>query len=269
MTTSHHTEEEPAEIVAPVWWAPAPQLPALIDEDAQIVDASDEEEASGDMVALTRAMGRRAEGNAVLRKEIGRRLVTARCINGFDQTEGAARLGYRNSTQLSLAEQGKRLPPHEILIRASVAYGVSMDFLFGLSDEPERDPKAAVRHAAMRRVELLLRQNTMAVAETLIESTRSNVADAMQVAGFLSCAAEACDAIASFVGIHRRWFADARGGARLVRTGTELEEAVSQVRRFVERSERLHADAMARARARSVADAQLQPSTAEQSEAAE
>lgn len=182
----------------------------------------------------------RAEGNAVLRKEIGRRLVEARNINGWDQTEAATKLGYRNSTQLSLAEQGKRLPPHEILIRASVVYGVSMDFIFSMSDEPERDPKAAERNAAMRHVQDLITQTTNQQIAMLMQYLAHGVPSIRTAQRLLAVAQTLADEVQRTQQINGKVFSDKlKNGAKLVSAADETARACADAAEMLTRHERL------------------------------
>jgi transcriptional regulator with XRE-family HTH domain len=62
-------------------------------------------------------------------------LIAARVVLGLSGVEAAKRFGFSSSTQLPLIESGQRKTPNdcEFLRLASIAYGVSTDFLLGLS----------------------------------------------------------------------------------------------------------------------------------------
>jgi transcriptional regulator with XRE-family HTH domain len=79
-----------------------------------------------------------------------RRFIAARKLSGLDQQQAAARLGYRNSSQLSKIESGQSGAAVYVIQRAAIAYGVSMEFLTGLSDYPERDAATGEQLAIMR-----------------------------------------------------------------------------------------------------------------------
>ncbi|MDB5957522.1 MAG: helix-turn-helix protein [Ramlibacter sp.] len=214
------------------------QLAALVEEDLEELESPDE-------VAGER--GPRAQSNAHLRRVVGERMQEARRINGFDQTEAAARLGYSNSTQVSLVEQGKRLPPHDVLIKAAKVYSVSVDYLLGESPEFDRDPKLASRFAVLRRVERLLRFNTETVAQCLLDACASPAGDELRVARFSTRANALCDAIERFKQLNSRLFDDARGGATLLRTSRDMRDSTAQLDRFLERSAYARAHALSRA----------------------
>lgn len=94
-----------------------------------------------------------------LDKLIRQRLVHARELNKLNQLMAAERLGYKNSTALSKIEGGTAKVPKNFLVKAAQCYGVSMDYLMGLSSEPERDPKTAEQHAILNSVRAeILRQ---------------------------------------------------------------------------------------------------------------
>lgn len=64
---------------------------------------------------------------------IGERLAEIRKDHGDKQTDLAQRLSVTVSTVRSW-EQEKSSPPHEMLVRICRLYGVSSDYLLGLSD---------------------------------------------------------------------------------------------------------------------------------------
>jgi DNA-binding XRE family transcriptional regulator len=89
----------------------------------------------------------RGQANLLLRLAMAKRMIAARELNGYSQTEAALLIGWKTPTQLSLIEQGKRIPPHYVLLLISRAYGVSTDFLYALDDEAERDSRTAGKKA--------------------------------------------------------------------------------------------------------------------------
>lgn len=235
--------EAPGETTRATW-------PAGIDagsDDANTDDDGEEEVGTGS------GLGSRGASNALLRRTVGRRFAEARALNGLDQGEAARLLGWGNSTQLSLIEQGKRMPPHSALLRASEVYGTSVDYLMGASAEPERDAKTAEKMAFVRRVERLLQHNAEAVTEALMASTRETTVDAMRAAKFVERATELVDAALAIERLNPGQFDDARGGARLVRVAGEMEAAIAHINRFVDRADRLHKGALDRARQRTFA----------------
>lgn len=72
-------------------------------------------------------------------KIIATRLCAARRVSGMKQPQVAAAVGQKNMTQVSLWESGERRPKLADLIMMAKLYGVPMDFLCGLSNDPLAD----------------------------------------------------------------------------------------------------------------------------------
>jgi transcriptional regulator with XRE-family HTH domain len=89
----------------------------------------------------TSVSGRRYEQNQVV-KTFGQRMKEAREIANMTQITAAKRLGYSNSSKLAkieLASDTNSIPLW-LVPKAAKLYSVSIDFLFGISDDWERDP---------------------------------------------------------------------------------------------------------------------------------
>lgn len=112
-------------------------------------DSEDEENEDG---ARLRGFADRAALRAITSK----RLLAARLMNGYAQGEAAELLKQGTSAQLSQCEQGRRQAPLYVMLRASEVYRVSMDYLCGVSADPERDVRAARRNATERAVRATL-----------------------------------------------------------------------------------------------------------------
>lgn len=81
---------------------------------------------------------------------VSKRFVAARLLSGMNQVEAAERLGFKNSSGLCKIESGRGTAPRYIIIRAALIYAVSADYLLGLSDFPERDPRTVEKLAILR-----------------------------------------------------------------------------------------------------------------------
>ncbi|PFH08118.1 helix-turn-helix protein [Collimonas sp. PA-H2] len=124
-----------------------------------------------DIAAFSASADRRSGGEHHDRgEEICRRLILARKLNHLDQREAAKTLGYSNSSQLSKIEAGHASVSREFIVRAAVAYGVSADYLLGLSNEPERDPRTAEQVAVLRSVQGTVEQNVAAMVTVLLKN---------------------------------------------------------------------------------------------------
>jgi transcriptional regulator with XRE-family HTH domain len=71
-----------------------------------------------------------------LMQVVGRRLKAARRAAGMSQAQAAHVLRHKGITQVSLAEDGKRLPPIFDLVKYADLYSVPLDFLVGRIDDP-------------------------------------------------------------------------------------------------------------------------------------
>ncbi len=74
-----------------------------------------------------------------LARTIGERLRAARLAARMTALSVADQLGYKGQTQVSLAENGERIPPLPVLMRYARLYVVPLDFLCGLIDDPIAD----------------------------------------------------------------------------------------------------------------------------------
>ncbi|WP_174771892.1 XRE family transcriptional regulator [Paraburkholderia sp. SG-MS1] len=82
-------------------------------------------------------------------------LIVARVMAGLTAVEAAQKLGYANSTQLSLIESGERKTPdaHQFLMDCGRVYSCSVDFLLGLSPHIDESARVAHEHAMARSIE--------------------------------------------------------------------------------------------------------------------
>lgn len=182
---------------------------------------------------------RRVDENAALRKTVGRRFKLARELNGWTQEEAAERLQYSNSTQLSLAEKGERMPPMAVILRASKTFGVSIDFLMGVSDEPERDPKAAERNAVMRRVTDIMEMTS----QTIVTAVLAHSSDTPSVAAARRLIELAARTIESVENMRRnnlkKFDNDLRGASTVLMNIDELQAAVGSFKQVLDRHEQV------------------------------
>lgn len=189
----------------------------------------------------------RADVNARLRRIVGERVVAARGLNALSQAECAAAMGWENSTQQSLIELGRRLPPVALLVRFSQVLGVTVDYLVGLESEPDRDPKQAAKRAVLRHVRGLLEQTSCQITSAVFTHVRTEAAAGMASHTLLRAADTAVDALRSFCALNQDAFVDMRGGARLVRVADELNAAAADALRERQRHERALQIALQRA----------------------
>lgn len=166
---------------------------------------------------------------------VGPRLIAARELNGIPQKEAARNAGLGNSTQLSLWEQGRRVPPLYALVNMAKTLGVSMDFIFGLSADPERDARAARRNACVHAVHQMLGKTAETIADgieasdTLVGPDASNFREVLDAASALT---------AAIVQLHRlnvEAFEGLPGGATVLAAVNRMEQVQLKGRNVLQR----------------------------------
>lgn len=168
----------------------------------------------------------KATTRAGLAKNIGRRLRAAREVANIPQIVAAKRLGYSNPSKLAKIEGGTdtNSVPHWMILKASRLYCVSIDYIYGESDDWELSAKAyqerdmdkwifdTWEEARQRDMEVLkklkIRFDSLNETVTQLFSASQDVQDAMQ----------------KFVQLNRDTFEDMRGGNRLI---SSLERLLS------------------------------------------
>ena len=66
----------------------------------------------------------------------GARFKECRIVAGLSQTDAARAAGV-HQTAISMYELDKRVPTADVIIKMALAYGVSIDYLLGLTDVRE------------------------------------------------------------------------------------------------------------------------------------
>ncbi|MDD5271296.1 MAG: helix-turn-helix transcriptional regulator [Methylovulum sp.] len=166
---------------------------------------------------------------------IGKRLREARLMNRLSLDQAAQRLGYQNDSQLSKLENGYggRIPTLAKLMEAARLYGVSCDWLLGLTDDwdiDEHHDRTAHIVGYMfeslsiaRKAEIgLMCKISRRVAD--MEKAVLGIADKLQ---------ETHDALGVFVRLNPEFETDMRGGAKLARCVDEGQWLAVQTRRML------------------------------------
>lgn len=234
-----------ATLTAPVT---QPEAHAAADRQRQVEDEDDdflEDDPDGEEVAAAvdllrhRALSRQLGTHR--RKLIAQRMIEARELNGFPQTEAAALFGHRNPTQLSLWERGGRVPPLKDLVRAAELYGVTTDFIFGIAAESDRDPRMARRQASVRAVQGLITNLAERVVDAvdaqneLVGPGSAAVRNLVEKAGALVLAAE------KFTRMNAPKFEDMRGGSALIHALAQIEPVLAGATQLLRRFDRRQA----------------------------
>ncbi|MGI4779097.1 MAG: helix-turn-helix domain-containing protein [Janthinobacterium lividum] len=198
-------------------------------------EVAEDESGSSDDLGTARDKRRGDEGRK-LRRIVGPRLVRARALSGFTQTEAATAMGYSTPAQVNLWEMGHRLPPIFELIKAAEIYSVSLDYLIGVSHEPDRDPSVATRHALLRGVRGMLSQMAELTVGEIDRQVHLIGPHASNTRALLKSGDGLLEAFGAFVRHNHVAFSNMRGGATLQRLSCEFEAALAEARAAI----RLH-----------------------------
>jgi transcriptional regulator with XRE-family HTH domain len=117
-------------------------------------------------------------------------LIRARVLSGLTQLEAAEKFGYKNSTQLSEVESGKRKTPNDwkFLKQAAQTYSVSTDWLLGLSPHLELDTRVATQYALLRGTEQMMHGLVAQITSAMIRHTNESIPLAEEFAAVIAAA---------------------------------------------------------------------------------
>jgi transcriptional regulator with XRE-family HTH domain len=102
---------------------------------------------------------------------IAARFKKARFLTGMTEEESIVKMGFHNKKVISQIENAHRSPTLHFLIRAANAYGVSADYLLGLSEDEDSSSSIAAQAAIFRQNE-----NMVKVFAELLTKTSYNYA---------------------------------------------------------------------------------------------
>lgn len=182
------------------------------------------------------------------KRAFGERLRRARELAGLQQAEAAEQMGYSQAVQLSNMENGNRMPPLHVLMRAAVIYGTTVDYLCGLAEDPDPDPVAVAQREVATRVSAQVRRMVESLLAEEAEHRRSNRLDIAAVSALARLVLEANGALAS-LRVRNPLFDDSiLGGATLLaklRMAAESAGELDSVCERLRRREHLVADTQA------------------------
>lgn len=178
-----------------------------------------------------------------LAQTIGKRLRIARSCAGMQANIAAQRLGYTNATQISLAENGERIPPLHILVEYAKLYVVPLDFLCGLIDDPIADATEtnqgvitnAVSHAIKEQFEVLARSISEQASVTIAGYNQ----DRRDLQATCNIAQQAKAALDRVRELNPEFDEDWRGTARLVMHLEGLEQVGNQAAQRLNHEKRM------------------------------
>jgi transcriptional regulator with XRE-family HTH domain len=168
--------------------------------------------------------------NRRLRKTMAPRLVYARELAGYRQSDAAKTLGFSTPCQLNQWERGVRTVPIQDLCRVAEVYGVSPGFLLGATNEPDHDPARGLRAASVAAVRRLL----TSVSERMIDEVSRQATligpDAKLIRSISTAGNALIDAIEALHRLNVDAFQDMRGSATVLRCCNELSALVINAR---------------------------------------
>jgi len=159
-----------------------------------------------------------AKGREALAKIVGKRLRASRRAAGVSQAQAADRLCQKGITQISLAEDGQRLPTLHDMLKYADLYAVPLDFLLGRIDDPiaeaDEQGQGIVVRAVAHSIGDLFDKFTSAVAAHVSVSVSHYRQDRYDLIDAIQAAEESEQALARVRELNPD-FDDLRNGAKL------------------------------------------------------
>ena len=159
-----------------------------------------------------------AKGRDALAKIAGKRLRASRRAAGLSQSQAADRLSQKGITQISLAEDGQRLPTLLDMLKYADLYAVPLDFLLGRIDDPiaeaDEQGQGIVVRAVAHSIGELFGKFTTAVAAHVSVSVSNHRQDRHDLLDAIQAAEESELALARVRELNPE-FDDLRNGAKL------------------------------------------------------
>lgn len=174
------------------------------------------------------------EGKKDLAKTIGKRLAASRRAAGLSQAQAAVALRHKGITQVSLAEDGQRMPPLLDLVKYADLYCVPVDFLLGRINDPiaeagEHSQGLMVRTVA-HSITSVFDKFAAAVSGHVSVSLMGQRGDRRDLVEIIAYAEELEVAMARLRGLNPSFDEELRGSARIV----ELSRKISDMGRRVD-----------------------------------
>lgn len=176
---------------------------------------------------------------ATLARTIGKRLKAARLAAKMNALSVAERLGYQGQTQVSLAENGERIPPLPFLIGYAKLYVVPLDFLCGLTDDPIADAAETNQGVIANAISEAMQEQFTRLVRSVSEQASVTIAGYNQDRRDLQLAClagqQALAALERVRELSPEFDEDWRGTAKLVRRLEDLAEIAAKVTERLER----------------------------------
>lgn len=200
----------------------------LADDNATQEPVDDEDAGPSSLGGLDVNQRFGARASAALRQVIAERLNFSRALAGLNQTEMSLALGFKNPTQINLWERAQRTPPLHALLAVADVLGVSLDFLVGVSDEPDRDAQLARRTALVGAMRRMLEGHASAVADVIL-SGEFDPSNTIRAHSLCSKTEDLARAVEQFRARNEKVFDGLPAGALLLRMAKEAAEAANAV----------------------------------------
>jgi transcriptional regulator with XRE-family HTH domain len=216
----------------------APIKDSAKEPTAMLHDADYDHEAEEAPKKIRRNLRDSANGRdqAAIVKTIGERMRQARELCNLSQIEAARRFGYSNPSKLSKIEGATdtNSVPLWVVLKASAAYEVSTDYLFGLSEDFEISPRATQERIVSRWVLAQVDTQQRLVLDTLF-AMNEQIARVIDV--FPKTHAQALEvarALARFRELNPG-FEDMRGGSTLLAASEHVVDGAASANEIFHR----------------------------------
>ena len=171
---------------------------------------------------------------------VGERMRQVREASGMNMTDAAIALGYSQPVQLSVMENGERLPTARVLTQWSAAFGTTTDYLLGLTSDPESDPATVIQRRLAAEVGEEFRLVLAKVTSTTVDLARDVRPVVSRALRLATAAMEARAALAKVRALNETFDDECRGGSSLV---ARLEAAAELAVELLESTTGLQAKA--------------------------
>jgi len=162
---------------------------------------------------------------------VSSRLVRARRAAGFREWEVSQHLGHANLTMISLFENGRRAPSLRNLVMLASMYGVTTDYLLGLTDDLGLSPEEGNQALLVGIIKGSLSGHMERFVDAISRATAITVEgigkDRALLERLAEMAEELSGALQTIQRHHGSVFEQLRGGATLLRLVGELNEVLS------------------------------------------
>jgi len=164
-------------------------------------------------------------------KAIGARMREARELCNMSQSVAAKRFGYSNPSKLSKVEGATdtNSVPLWLIVRASQVYEVSIDYLFGSSDDWETGARMSQERDVSRWVFDTWEKARQRDMETLRKLHNKVEAMGESIAAMLTTSDDANSALIRFIELNPE-FEDMRAGSRLVSSVERVSDAAKSAK---------------------------------------